>query len=123
MSVEMNMDRIRKWKCVFCGSKEKRKLDTVTKDGKINGYSLMCCNCGHIDSFALDSSAIPMFVCGQSANVKEIKVSCALSNDEIQFCKNSNCVYRPGYKQSTTGSPSIKSDNTKNDMVIERKYQ
>lgn len=120
----MDNDRIRRWKCLFCGSTNKRKLDTVTTTDKVNGYSLMCCNCGHLDNFALDSSAIPMFVCGQNNNVKEIKVSCALSDDDTKFCKNMKCPYRPGKKkQSTNASPSITKDNTTNDMVITRKYQ
>lgn len=124
MSVKMDMDRIRRWKCLFCGSTEKRKLDTVRQDGKVIGHSLMCCNCGHIDNFALDSSAIPMFICGKSNNVKEIKISCTLSDEDLKFCKRLKCPYRPDQiVQSTNKSPSVVPDNTKNDMVIERKYQ
>lgn len=123
MSVEMNMDRIRRWKCSFCGSKEKRKIDAITGDNNIIGYSLSCCNCGHIDNFAISPSAIPMYVCGQKGNVKEIRITCALSDDDIDFCKNTKCPHRPIKEKMQQKSPQIIQDTAKNDMVIERKYQ
>lgn len=126
MSVKMDEDRIKRWKCLFCGSTSKRKADAIRTDGEIIGYSIMCCNCGHLDNFATQpSKALPMFICGVKNDVKEIKITCALDDDSVEFCKNKKCIYRPSKeKESTNKSPSITTDNTKNsDMVIERKYQ
>lgn len=123
MSVDMNMDRIRRWKCAFCGSKLKRKLDAVTGSGKQIGYSLMCCNCGHIDHFALSSSAIPMYVCGERGEVNKIDITCPLSEDDLKFCNKTKCPYRPKCEEKTPSSSSIAEDATKNSMVVERKYQ
>lgn len=124
MSVDMNMDRIRRWKCVFCGSKLKRKLDAVVSGNKKTiGYSLMCCNCGHIDHFALSPSAIPMYICGQRGEVDKINISCPLSEDDLKFCNNTKCTYRPKFEENNSQSSSIAPDATKNSMVVERKYQ
>lgn len=123
MSVDMNMDRIRRWKCVFCGSKLKRKLDAVVSgSGRLIGYSLMCCNCGHIDHFALSPSAIPMYICGERGEVDKINIFCPLTDDELKFCGNKKCPYRPNQEEKPQSS-SIGTDATKNNMVVERKYQ
>lgn len=95
MSEMMTMDRINRWKCVFCGSNLKRKLDATTGSGKVIGYSLMCCNCGHVDNFALSTAAIPMYTCGEKGEVETINIKCPLSEKEVEFCMHKNCAYRP----------------------------
>lgn len=119
----MDMDRVRRWKCLYCGSKLKRKLDVVDTNNKIIGYSLMCCNCGHLDNFALSSSALPMFICGQHGSVSKINIKCPLSNDELQFCKNFRCNYRPGWKGGEPKEPAVSKEIAKDSLTMIRKYE
>lgn len=130
MSMDMNMDRIRRLKCQFCGSKLKRKLDAVTGNDKVVGYSLMCCNCGHIDNFALSSSVIPMYLCGQRGEVEKINIKCPFfedgysvdKKDLLTDCKNISCPYRPSFEKEDTSSDLVAAA-TDTSMTIERKYQ
>ena len=47
---ELAMMEIFREKCQFCGCKNKLMTD-ITSKGQIVGYTIRCCNCGHVDTF------------------------------------------------------------------------
>ena len=94
MATVMDMDRVSKWKCIFCGSKLKMKADALgNTSGKMISYSLICCHCGHVDTFAITKGGIAVAVAG-AQRVGEVKLSCGCSYNEKRFCKNFDCEYR-----------------------------
>ena len=99
---DMNIDRIRRWKCLFCGSRQKRKIEIKDRYGKRAGYSLLCCNCGHIDNFALSPTGISVYVCGKESLINNVDIKCPFDLDDISFCKNVKCSYRPKPKEITS---------------------
>ena len=93
--VKMDNDRIRRWKCLICGSKQKRRIDIKGNTGKLISYSLLCCNCGHLDTFALNTSAIDVVLCGNESKVGSVDMYCPLLLEDMSFCTNTKCKYRP----------------------------
>lgn len=90
----MDKDRINRWKCLICGSTQKKKIDLIGISNNEIGYSLLCCNCGHVDSFALTSSAVSAMICGDESKVAKTKITCGAGSSNMKFCLNKKCPYR-----------------------------
>lgn len=93
--VEMNRDRINSLQCDFCGSRQKKIIDVFGIKGKRIGYAILCCNCGHVDSFAHTNSGLAALVVGDATKVSETKISCGMKLKDVEFCNNISCPYRP----------------------------
>lgn len=93
--VEMNDDRINRWKCLFCGSKLKKviSLKNKTGTGDIVGYSLHCCNCGHIDNFAFDLKGIDTMI-GYDNRADSRSIECGVCGKELESCNFKECHFR-----------------------------
>ena len=93
--VQLDEDRISRWKCLVCGSKQKKIIDAITKSGKKAGFSLHCCNCGHIDQFALTTTGIDLFCAGNSDNIAGKEIHCGVLLQDIECCGHKSCTFRP----------------------------
>lgn len=93
--VEMNDDRINSLQCDFCGSRQKKKISFIGINGKRIGYSILCCNCGHIDSFAHTASGLAALTIGDNHKVSDTKIVCGMKLKDVEFCNNISCPYRP----------------------------
>ena len=91
--VEMNMDRINRWKCLLCGSKLKKIIDLKDSKDMVIGYSLHCCNCGHLDNFALNMKAIDTMT-GYEGKANDRVISCGVSIHNIDACAFKECPFR-----------------------------
>lgn len=127
--VKMNKHRIQNWKCLQCGSRMKRRIDVIGSSGSLIGYSLLCCNCGHLDNFALNTAAIEMFVCGNEAKAEKMHIYCPFSENDVDgYCNNKKCKYRPTStitnksNISESKASSIKPVSTTPLMVERKKY-
>lgn len=110
---DMNPTRIQKWKCLFCGSRRKRKVDVLNASNRVIGFSMVCCGCGHVDNFSLSQESIEMNVCGIEANADSMKIYCPFTAKSVnQYCNNEKCKYRPVpvAKRATHHSPVSKGD-------------
>jgi hypothetical protein len=96
MSLKMDDDRIARWKCLVCGSKQKKIIEFSGKNGKKNGYSLYCCNCGHIDNFAWTLAAANAVSGVDNGAITESRVKCGVPFKDIEHCRFHQCKYRPG---------------------------
>lgn len=94
----------------------------IGTNGKKIGYSLMCCNCGNISNFALSTPGVEVFTCGVESKVDRIQINCTLPPEDLQFCKNLNCKYRPKCNKEENKQPSVV-PNTTETIVTEKKYQ
>jgi hypothetical protein len=94
--VKMGEDRIIKTQCIFCGSRLKKIAEIHSKvNNEIMGYSLICCNCGHVDNFALDDSAIPVYTIGMRDNIKLFDLRCGIPIDSKITCDMECNMERP----------------------------
>jgi hypothetical protein len=94
--VKMDEDRITKTQCNFCGSRLKKIAEIHSKaNNEIIGYSLICCNCGHVDNFALDTSAIPIYTIGMRDNIKMFDLRCGIPIDSKIKCEMECNMERP----------------------------
>jgi hypothetical protein len=92
----MDEDRIIKTQCSFCGSRLKKIAEIRSKvDNDMIGYSLICCNCGHVDNFALDTSAIPIYTIGMRDNIKVFDLRCAIPIESKIKCDMRCDMERP----------------------------
>lgn len=90
--MKMDAERIAKWKCLICGSK-KKKVSTASKNGNKVGFSMICCECGHVDSFATDAGAIPAFTIGlSSGKISDVEISCGCTEYDRKTCENHDCA-------------------------------
>lgn len=97
--VVMDEDRISRWKCLCCGSKQKKVIDHLNYSNKKIGYTLHCCNCGHIDNFALTSAAIELMT---RANAEKLRLSCTrcgLLERDLYTCPAVTCKYRKKHEE------------------------
>ena len=90
---ELAMMEIFREKCQFCGCKNKLMTD-ITSKGQIVGYTIRCCNCGHVDTFVnLEEDnvniTLPLLL---SHNTQFGKSKCI----QPSGCTHTKCVfYRP----------------------------
>lgn len=49
--VDMNADRLEKWKCLYCGSHDKH-VGVIKEAGEAYMTVVVCHNCGRVDYFA-----------------------------------------------------------------------
>ena len=89
----MNMDRINRWKCLLCGSKLKKIIDLKDAKDMVIGYSLHCCNCGHLDNVALNMKAIDTMT-GYEGKANDRVISCGVSIHNIDACAFKECPFR-----------------------------
>lgn len=70
---KMDSDRLRRWKCLFCGCKDKNVIDFESEDvkGKPTIKIVTCENCGHTDMFAVSAKAAADFLTQKSVNREE----------------------------------------------------
>lgn len=99
MSLDVNADRINKWKCLLCGSKHKKIIKHFRKsdDAQI-GYTLFCCNCGHLDHFAWTVAAAKNMCGEENDTIGKSEVVCGIYEKDLVHCPKKNCIYRPGEK-------------------------
>ena len=99
MAENVNADRINRWKCLICGSKHKKIINHYREsDGKQIGYTLFCCNCGHVDHFAWTVNAARN-MCGEDNHViGRSDVKCGLYEKDLVNCEFLECPYRPEQK-------------------------
>lgn len=111
---DMNPTRIQKWKCLFCGSRRKRKVDVLNVSNRVIGFSLVCCGCGHVDNFSLSQESIEMYVCGIEVNADSMKIYCPFTAKSVkQYCNKENCKYRPvSTSKHATHHPTVYMDDT-----------
>ena len=110
--VQMDNDRIARWKCLMCGSRQKKIIDLIDTNNKHAGYSIMCCNCGHIDSFAYNYNGVVVATTGDTKRLKKINIYCGYDYKELQHCTAHNCNYRP--KRPPMDSNSVQKNGNMN---------
>lgn len=91
--VRMDEKRINEWKCSFCGSKQKKIIQLFNDSGTEVGYSLHCCNCGNINTFALHGDAISAAI-GYMNKISKRKIICGYS-EKVKNCSFIDCPFRP----------------------------
>lgn len=87
---EMSVDRIEKWQCIFCGSRSK-KIGEILSGKNVIGRSLICCNCGHVENFAVDVNAIPIYMGVQSRGISGVNITCGISTTSKLKCNIETC--------------------------------
>lgn len=77
---QMTSERLKRWKCLFCGCKDKNIVDFEASDekGKPTIKIVTCENCGHTDLFAVSAKAAADFLTNNTVNRK----------DSIEFKEN-----------------------------------
>lgn len=72
---KMDSDRLKRWKCLFCGCKDKNVIDAYSEDNsEIPTVKIVTCeNCGHTDMFAVSALAAYQFLTGDSVNREDSK--------------------------------------------------
>lgn len=85
MAREFAKSEIIRQKCSICGIKNKRFTELLY-DGKMCGYRLTCCKCGHVDTFFNDT----------------IYNHCAITDGrevciQVTTCDNRGCKYYKKY--------------------------
>lgn len=86
MAREFAKSEIIRQKCSICGSKNKRFTELLY-DGKMCGYRLTCCNCGHIDTFFNDEKFSKL---GVTTKGREACI-------QVTTCNNRKCPYFKKY--------------------------
>lgn len=119
--VDMNTDRINRWKCLICGSRQKKVIDLIGNTNKKIGYSMLCCNCGHVDQFALTMNGITSMICGDESKVSNVNIYCGLNEDDLKYCPNLECPQRPDGKIKCNCNKSASIAPTNNNPVSELK--
>lgn len=105
----MDMDRITKWKCLYCGSKLKRKVDVSKSDtGAPLSYSLCCCSCGHVANFAITQKGLIAIATSTQNIGTSTKTYCAAPPDK-NFCQNrKDCKFYTGDKEDNKPVSDLK---------------
>lgn len=99
MALRMDRTRVEELKCEFCGSKHKKVVKSYKNAGDEHplGYSLVCCSCGHVNNFAVQYEAIPLY-CGAvngSVSIKSVVMECGACSKLLDECPIENCPARP----------------------------
>ena len=99
MALDVDSDRINRWKCLICGSKHKKVIKHFRKSDEMQiGYTLFCCNCGHLDHFSWTVNAA-RDMCGENIGViGKSEVVCGLDEKDLVNCEKKDCPYRPDIK-------------------------
>ena len=95
----MDEDRISRWKCIFCGSRQKKIIEHFSTANKKIGYTLHCCNCGHIDNFALTAAAIELMTQANSGRLGNSCTTCGLLEKDLYTCPAVTCKYRKKFEK------------------------
>lgn len=67
----MDAERLRRWKCLYCGSREKNIVDMKGKDD-IPTIKIVTCNqCGHTDFYAASALAMGCALKGKMISMEE----------------------------------------------------
>ena len=98
--VVMDEDRISRWKCLCCGSKQKKVIDHLNYSNKKIGYTLHCCNCGHIDNFALTAAAIDLMTRANAGKLETSCTDCGLMERDLYTCPAVTCKYRKKFEKA-----------------------
>lgn len=98
--VTMDEDRISRWKCLCCGSRQKKVIEHFSTANKKIGYTLHCCNCGHIDNFALTAAAIDLMARANAAKLGTSCTDCGLLERDLYTCPAVACKYRKKFEKS-----------------------
>lgn len=68
---KMDAERLRRWKCLYCGSREKNIIDLKNKE-KIPMVKIVSCNqCGHTDLYAASALAVAGLFSGRNITMQE----------------------------------------------------
>lgn len=97
MDKEQIKERITRYKCTFCGDRRKKLVKLTDAQNIIIGYSAICCNCGHVEHFALTYESIPIYAAGlKEGRVKNVSIACGTNIDDVtRYCEAKNCPCRP----------------------------
>jgi hypothetical protein len=94
LAIEMNEDQIVKWKCAACGSRLKKVVDIFNANKKKIGYSIFCCECGHIENFAW-TIGLAKTMSGLDTNVVDTcTIRCGMNEETLKHCRDHCCDYR-----------------------------
>ena len=135
----MDEDRISRWKCIFCGSRQKKIIEHFSTANKKIGYTLHCCNCGHIDNFALTAAAIDLMTRANTGKLGTSCTDCGLLERDLYTCPATTCKYRKKFEKTeelvitptpvqqtvsieklTPQAPTLRQNrNTTQDMIVE----
>ena len=67
----MDSERLRRWKCLYCGSREKNIVDLMNEE-KIKTIKIVTCNqCGHTDIYALSALNVANILLGRKQPTRE----------------------------------------------------
>lgn len=68
---KMDAERLRRWKCLYCGSREKNIVDMKGKEN-IPIIKIVTCNqCGHTDLYATSALAVGWALRGKMITMEE----------------------------------------------------
>lgn len=110
--VSMDDERINRWKCQFCGSRQKKRIDIIGQNNRKIGFALHCCNCGHIDNFGMTSAALNLMVGSDSSKAKSLDTKCGVFLKDITCCPAMKCPYRPVDPDAVPPTPTLKNEET-----------
>lgn len=108
--VRMDQDRIRRWKCLCCGTTRKKMLMSKNMNGQMIGYGLLCCNCGHVEQFAMTLGCATAALGGNNNYISKVDVKCALTLDDMRLCNSNSCPYRPIPPEERSVQQPVKSE-------------
>ena len=120
--IKMSRNRISKLRCISCGCREKKVaiLSDPIDTSKTVGFATTCCNCGHMQTYALKNTEETVndadILSVLENNYKVTKITCGSHHE---FCPRRKCkfwgdckrkarpvedqvphsVYRPRYEQ------------------------
>ena len=98
--VDMDFIRIKRYKCLYCGCRNKRMYHLGVGD-EIIGFMWTCCNCGHVDTFITNTKYIQYYNAGKTNIMKSECVNPEKCNNmECPLC-DANCK-NDGCKGHTT---------------------
>ena len=111
---DMDQLRIKKYKCLYCGCRNKRLYILGVGKHEI-GYMWTCCNCGHKDTFIEDVRYIQYYNAGKTTILDSIcvnpekctKKDCPLYKDESSEDNNN----------SNTSSGNTSESDRKENMI------
>lgn len=61
---KMDSERLRRWKCLYCGSRQKNIVDIKNKEGVRTIKVVTCNQCGHTDIYALSALNVARVIVG-----------------------------------------------------------
>lgn len=71
-------ERLHRWKCIYCGSKDKNIVSFKTKETKeasseyVEACKIVACNqCGHVEIFAHSSAMLANIISKKDYTIKE----------------------------------------------------